>query len=123
VSFDLPGATRGHGSLMVDPAPRAPWLPAVGAAAAATISMLACLGSFVVGGSTVTLVLAAAGYLLGAIVATALWSVQRAATARAKQHTEFRPRPLWSTIATVAMIGGLVAGVASAFALATEIAK
>ncbi|PFG44793.1 hypothetical protein ATJ88_3530 [Isoptericola jiangsuensis] len=123
MSFDLPVSTTDLGTTTRDPAPPAPRFPAVCAALVALLAAGACLAAFLSDGRTSTVVYGAVGYVSGALVATALWSVQRAADSRARQHPEFRPRPVWGQVSTVALWLGVCTGIGSAFALATELAK
>ncbi|MDO8150178.1 hypothetical protein [Isoptericola sp. b408] len=87
------------------------------------LSIVAGVAATTVVTSGAVVVLTSTGYVLGAIVCTILWSVQRAKEQSARRHPDFRPRPLWSQVAVVGMLVGLAAGAFSAFLLATELAK
>ncbi|WP_154794115.1 hypothetical protein [Occultella kanbiaonis] len=62
------------------------------------------------------------GYLLGAVVAVVFAAVYRSIRA-ARRSKVFRPSPGLDRIVTITMVVGVLAGVACAYLLATEVAK
>ncbi|MBD5785067.1 hypothetical protein IF650_02635 [Cellulosimicrobium terreum] len=123
MSLHVPSATSEAAGRPREDAPRAaawPALAALGTALAAAVLGVVALTSSV---STTRLVASGLGYVLGAVVVSVLVSVHRTKENRGRQHPEFRPRPVWGTVITVALVLGLVAAAGDAYVLATEIAK
>ena len=101
---------------------RAPWWP-VGTA------LLAALAAVTLAVANATLMdpvsrpLLIAGYLLGAIMTTALAAVYRALRNALRRHPQFRVQRHLDRLAVAAMSVGFAAGLANAVLLATELAK
>jgi uncharacterized membrane protein YdcZ (DUF606 family) len=106
-----------------DDAPRAAAWPALAAAGAALVAVAAVVAAALASQSSVVFAASLAGYVLGAVVVTALVSVHKSMDNRARQHPEFRPQPVWGTVLRVALVVGLVAAAAGAYLLATEVSK
>lgn len=107
-------------SIMTEPAPRlvkAPLWPALAAASAA----LAALGSIRPGMSS--LWYAGAGYLLGALLVPAFTVIFRFGRRTAAQDPFFIPNLRIERFILLVLIVGIVAGIANAWFVATELAK
>lgn len=81
------------------------------------------LGAQRVDDGQVRLLSAVAGYVLGALVATALASVYRARRNTARLSNEFRPSRGLDRLVSTTLVVGLLVGLVQAFLLATELAK
>jgi hypothetical protein len=86
------------------------------------LAVLGAIGVVAVSLTGATWWLCLVGYLLGAVVAVVFAAVYRSIRA-ARRSRVFRPSPGLDRVVTIAMVVGVVAGIASAYLLATEIAK
>jgi len=123
MTVHLPGTGLETSPGKAHDAPRAAAWPATVALAAAVAATACAVLAAISPHATVRLAAAAVGYLLGAVVVTLLVSVHRSKDNRARQHPEFRPRPVWGRVVLVALVLGLVAAAVDAFLLATEVSK
>jgi NhaP-type Na+/H+ or K+/H+ antiporter len=105
-------------------------LPALVTIVVAIIAVVLALGSlnstFGSGSTNLILPLGIVAYLLGAVGASILWNWQRAADNRSRQKSECISLKLGLTAemaARIFMIIGLLAAVAAAIAVATELAR
>lgn len=100
---------------------RAPWWPVAAQAAALVIAVAAVVVTtatrlYLVPGTVV-------GYVSGAVVVVVLSAVYRAGRDARRGDGAFRPQPWLDRLAVTLLLLGLAAGMANAFALATELAK
>lgn len=102
----------------------APKWPMMTTCAAALLALGAAVASQFVDMSTpMRMSIAITGYLLGCIGAVAAASLHRALENRQRSNPQFRLEPHLSVTTRVAMVAGLVGGLACAVVLALEVAK
>lgn len=100
----------------------APGWPVAGALVVTVASIgIAAASVMLVGFASLPLV--TAGYVLGAIATTVLVSIYRATRNSRRNHPRFRVQRGRDRVAGVTMCIGIVAGLANAVLLATELAK
>jgi hypothetical protein len=101
---------------------RAPWWPVAATAVVSALAIaFAAVSAFVL--ETVSFPLVISGYVLGAMVTTALAATYRALRNARRRHPRFRVQRGLDRAAAVAMGVGFVAGLVNAGLLATELAK
>ena len=106
----------------VGQAVRSPRWPVIASAASVAGSLLLAVIE-IFGEQEGSLIVSAAGYVLGSLVTTMFVVVHRLRKQRAAREVWFSPRPHLDRLAHGLLVVGLVCGAWHAYVLATEIAK
>ncbi len=98
-----------------------PWWPAAVSALCAMAAVVLAVNDFIAAETSVPLL--AIGYTVGAVLTTVFSSTYRGLRNSRRNHPRFKPQPTLDMLARASMWVGVVAGLAIAYLLATELAK